>query len=86
MKATKLKAVHLVKEGDAFQVIGIYRVINNTARFEQESEIETQVLSTSESYRHERREMVNLAYANQVEYFDLSGVTFDEELARMKKK
>lgn len=81
----KLKAIHLVNNGEVFQVIGICR-IPALVHYDNESDYEPVVLSESTYYHREMNEARALSKANNVQLFDFASERFIEALAKMEKK
>ena len=80
----KLKALHFVRKGDEYQVIGIYR---NTGLpyMTTDPEYSTAVLDHGTDYHCIRATLKKLAQANNVEPFDFVSEPFMESLAKMKR-
>lgn len=79
-----LKALHFVKEGDEYQVIGVYRNAHHS-RIDNEPEYATTVLDHGTDYYCVRASLKKLAQANNVEPFDFVSVPLIESMAKMEK-
>ena len=79
-----LKALHFVRNGDEYQVIGIYR---NTGLpyMTTDPEYSTAVLDHGKDYNCIRATLKKLAQANNVEPFDFVSAPLVESLAKMKR-
>lgn len=88
MITKKLKAVHFVKDGNIYRVLGIYRNLG-IARYDDTSEYETLVLSES-AYFHreiaEARSIAEMNFGSSDMFFDSVSEPLEESLAKLKKE